>query len=821
MRIVVAGLLCLFSLISLVDVSVAEMQHTFRGQLYSHQYTHLIDTNQSQIFEPMSASLQNFPRYAGVRFIIDKTPENVEFTDPNIEACKKDGFTKKVADCEAEWKNPGFLCPHENSYTDTCCDKSYKYTKSECTYPRTLGTSCGGKYLCYCDRALFPWGESKTCASPLVFDTSSSCIEDGKTYYSGCVCPSVYNQQCSGNNLEGSGSSCTNAGVTKYTACKCKAGYTLTCSDYGPANANDFCLLNGNKYYKSCKDCTAPSGFSSSPCSSDQVIQEQQEVCRTTYYKCRAVAAGDILYSDKTISGEVIAGKIPVGVIFNTAKSLAIALEQKNTSWGPEGLELPDVKCKYKECNQAGEDIAKSGQRNTLYLIGIKESKSKSFPATEYAYTYVPNKADSTSWCGKNKWFLPSNDEWYLLNSVRNVVNQTFAKLGTIQLAAQTNYWSSNSTRYDDMSYTYYLGNGEYILVENYRRLTEHGNPAWKHYARPFLNYSGSGSADTCQGKDNNATDLSQSNSAYICSMCINSSGTRRYICTINDTCKGEDNSDTDLSLNKNGYSCMSCINSTGKKRYICSCTSGTVYSTVIAGGYKYIELSACPLYASCSPQMCNNKYYLKGCQKDNGSISTAFEDGDRIFCKTTNTCDKIEFREDAQGSHSGVVSEGNEVIIPIPGMITQCDKCSLVGYYSSQPSGKLCKTEKIAGTTCFKQCCSEGYTYDVSGKNGAGCYTCKNGSYNPSAHKCDCDSGYSPSWIDPTSCCLNGYVHDPDGKEGNKCYNCDNGKPYDPLLHRCPCNDGAVFDENGINGASCYKCSGGGTYNPTTHKCE
>ena len=223
------------------------------------QYTHLTNSNQSQILEPMSrANLDiglpnrfNF-KTASVSFITNNKElefGDIEFEDPTIEQCKNDGYLQ--VSCPAG-QTAGSVCPYNPSYFDKCCDAGYKYSKDECTYPNTIsGDSCGGKYMCYCDKSLY---SITSCTSPQVSE-GEGCEEDGVTYYAKCVCPSSYSQTCDGQNQQGSGGGCTQNGVTKYTSCQCKAGYNMTCSDLGPVTPSDYCLLNGVKYYNNCKTC--------------------------------------------------------------------------------------------------------------------------------------------------------------------------------------------------------------------------------------------------------------------------------------------------------------------------------------------------------------------------------------------------------------------------------------------------------------------------------------------------------------------------------------------------------------------------------------
>ena len=226
------------------------------SQSAASKYIHFIRTCQNQTFESLSEAslaigLPNRANYqiASVSFITGGEELSFpEFPDTSPEQCKNFGFT--LTSCSSG--NPVGICPYNTAYFKECCDARYKYNKNECTYPNTVsGDSCGGKYMCYCDRSLYP---ETQCVSPQIPE-DDTCIEEGVPYYSKCICPSNYNQKCDGQNLQGVGEGCTQDGVTKYTYCECKAGYNMTCSDIGPVTPTDYCLKDGIKYYNNCKVC--------------------------------------------------------------------------------------------------------------------------------------------------------------------------------------------------------------------------------------------------------------------------------------------------------------------------------------------------------------------------------------------------------------------------------------------------------------------------------------------------------------------------------------------------------------------------------------
>ena len=249
----------------------------------SQQYTHLVETSLNQTFEPMSrASLEiglpyryNF-KTASVSFITGNSELTFpEFPDVSAEQCKNFGYT--LTSCPSG--NPSGICPYNTSYFKECCDIRYKYEKKDCTYPNTVsGDSCGGKYMCYCDRSLYP--ETK-CVAPMEPE-GDTCVEDGVPYYSKCVCPAYFDKTCDGENLQGVGEGCTQDGVTKYTSCECKAGYNMTCSDMGPVTPTDYCLKDGIKYYNNCKVCEYKCTLDSCPAGLVCNLEEcSQKYCAT------------------------------------------------------------------------------------------------------------------------------------------------------------------------------------------------------------------------------------------------------------------------------------------------------------------------------------------------------------------------------------------------------------------------------------------------------------------------------------------------------------------------------------------------------------
>ena len=241
----------------------ASVNNNQTGGLSNNPDATLIEKNQNRFeFGPQTLSLElpdagsvsvkNFPKLANVTFITgDKQLDfgNVEFVDPYDQICKSMGYAQ--TSCAAGYWKFDF-CRYSNAYFKQCCADKYKYTADSCSYPNELSSDgCGGKYRCICNRTLYP---VESCASPQVV-SGDACTEDGKKYYSECVCPSNYTETCTGQNQQGRETGCTYNGTTKYSACECKPGYNQTCTELGPVMPSDYCQMNGIKYYNNCKTC--------------------------------------------------------------------------------------------------------------------------------------------------------------------------------------------------------------------------------------------------------------------------------------------------------------------------------------------------------------------------------------------------------------------------------------------------------------------------------------------------------------------------------------------------------------------------------------
>ncbi len=181
-------------------------------------------------------------------------------------------------------------------------------------------------------------------------------------------------------------------------------------------------------YTKSASDCE---GMESLLCPFDK----SKYYCVDVAGSLANAAPGMILYSDGTVSWDVISDKTPVGVVayVDESRRFAVALEETTAEWGGDGY---DVSCLTNmDSSQARSDF--NGVANTQCLI----NDSQSHPAAEYCNTYKP----VSSGTGSNGWYLPAGGELYVMSFSYGAINLGLQKLSKTQLSSNY-YWSSSES---------------------------------------------------------------------------------------------------------------------------------------------------------------------------------------------------------------------------------------------------------------------------------------------------------------------------------------------------------------------------------------
>ena len=165
---------------------------------------------------------------------------------------------------------------------------------------------------------------------------------------------------------------------------------------------------------------------------------------------------GDIMYSDKTFSTELIKSKIPIGVVFDDANHLAVALDQTSGGWSDVSGNIPTL----SDCN-ADYDCSANGRDNTAAIFDYIQSSGKigKYRAVEYCINYKPSTVyQDDIWYAQGEWFLPSVKELNILYQNKTVVNETLEKINA-PLVSST-YWASNEDSSGD-AWVLSMSNGE------------------------------------------------------------------------------------------------------------------------------------------------------------------------------------------------------------------------------------------------------------------------------------------------------------------------------------------------------------------------
>ena len=148
------------------------------------------------------------------------------------------------------------------------------------------------------------------------------------------------------------------------------------------------------------------------------------------YSNCKI---GDILYSDMSCNAKVVASKTPIGVVFDQAKRLAIALDTAEKAWSDKTFSVPTLSI-YGSPAAATADW--QGKNNTRVVLEFWLETGYSCPAFEYVNSY---KTEGTK---AGDWYLPAAGELNAIYGNKDVLNIALGKIGGTKLGTDL-YWSS------------------------------------------------------------------------------------------------------------------------------------------------------------------------------------------------------------------------------------------------------------------------------------------------------------------------------------------------------------------------------------------
>ena len=242
-------------------------------------------------------------------------------------------------------------------------------------------------------------------------------------------------------------------------------GYTMKKADCGenPVLRCPFALSDDNQVF-----CGGGSG------TADEVVQD--------------VSVGAILYGDGSVTNGIVTGKTPIGVVFDTANRLAVALTdvKKNGTAGSEAMEWSSAECATPEQSCSFYAIS-VGSDLTPITCGVdgRDNTNKILASTCNGTTYA---ADATNnyqpigctkdFCKKSKWFLPSFRDLQNIYLQKTQVEASLTLLKGYSATTIKNdgYWSSTECN----KQTTWLFNMSNHFKVNYSK-------AGTYYVRPVL----------------------------------------------------------------------------------------------------------------------------------------------------------------------------------------------------------------------------------------------------------------------------------------------------------------------------------------------
>ena len=187
-----------------------------------------------------------------------------------------------------------------------------------------------------------------------------------------------------------------------------------------------------------------------------------------------------ILYSDFTVSRDVLPGKKAIGVVFDENRRLAVSLSNFYAKWQDDMIDgkskslidIPTLQNISAETS-AKNDFNGQSNSNAVYQYVYVTAPNKDVNCAPFysAHNYKVTEADA------EKWYLPSLGELILLQKNRDAVNLTLKKIRGVALvdtgstSYNTRYWSSTEHS-KDYAWFVHMPSGEVNYTWKYASST-------------------------------------------------------------------------------------------------------------------------------------------------------------------------------------------------------------------------------------------------------------------------------------------------------------------------------------------------------------
>ena len=299
------------------------------------------------------------------------------------------------------------LCIEAGYATTSCALPNYLYDR--CPDNDAYYRSCREDKVRACKEA----GYVLSCDDGYILDNIQLCPYDSS--YKKCKCNPCDDYAYTYAQATASGyvtdGSCNSCGTIRYKRKENPCSGFKTC-DCGGEIGTKTCISGSITKYQVCKECCdSKYQYDSSNCPLPQELSGGS--CGGKFEKC--IMPLQYLYSDHSLSSEIIPSKTIIGIAVDPDNRLAVAVGYEKACWGGYGIDIPTL----ENTPWAGAGVYVKGERDSYQIRDGKENTQKilaygkanniSYPAAEAANKYQPEGCASGSWCGAGNWYLPSN----------------------------------------------------------------------------------------------------------------------------------------------------------------------------------------------------------------------------------------------------------------------------------------------------------------------------------------------------------------------------------------------------------------------------
>jgi len=186
----------------------------------------------------------------------------------------------------------------------------------------------------------------------------------------------------------------------------------------------------------------------------------------------QVVSIGAIVYGDGTVASGIVTGKTPIGVVFDTANRLALALTdvKKDGTAGSERMPWSSSSCDTPGLQNCTATEIPYGTNLTPITCGVdgrlntNAILASSCNGTTYAATATNNYQPTgcaKDFCKKTKWFLPSMRDLQNIYLQKTQIDASLTLLkGYSATTVKSNYYWSSTENGSNHAWLFNMFNG-------------------------------------------------------------------------------------------------------------------------------------------------------------------------------------------------------------------------------------------------------------------------------------------------------------------------------------------------------------------------